>query len=104
MYTRPCGGYIYSYFIAALPELGVHKEGSLVVTMSAQKSDRLASRVYRGEGASRAPKWERSRSARESWCVLCSDYTEHDVQGCVECYDPEKDVSAVIESSEEEKG
>lgn len=64
--------------------------------MSAQRGDRLASRVYRGEGAARAPKWERSRSVRDSWCALCSEYTEHDVQGCVECYDPERDESITV--------
>jgi hypothetical protein len=54
---------------------------------------RAADRVYRGEGPARAPKWERERVAT-SWCALCHDYTEHDPQGCVECYDPEKDEPA----------
>ena len=69
--------------------------------MSSLKDDRLASRVYRGEGVARAPKWERVRSVRGSWCALCCDYTEHDAQGCVECYDPESDVEAPPEVVEE---
>ncbi len=53
-----------------------------------------AGRVYRGEGAPRAPKWERHRSSL-SWCPACGDYTEHDPQGCVECYDPEAELEGI---------
>lgn len=70
--------------------------------MSGQKGDRLASRVYRGEGPSRPPKWERSRAIQESWCSLCSDYTEHDHLGCVECYDPARDEAALGSDSAED--
>jgi hypothetical protein len=60
--------------------------------MTANKSARsAAAKVYKSEGAVRPPKWERGRPAQASWCNLCSDYTEHDHLGCVECYDPHND-------------
>lgn len=60
--------------------------------MTANKSARsAAAKVYKSEGAVRPPKWERGRPAQASWCNLCSDYTEHDHMGCVECYDPHRD-------------
>ena len=49
-----------------------------------------AAKVYKSEGAQRAPKWERTR-AQTSWCNVCHDYTEQDRLGCVDCYDPERD-------------
>jgi len=49
-----------------------------------------AARVYKSEGAQRAPKWERTR-VQTSWCNVCHDYTEQDRLGCVDCYDPERD-------------
>jgi len=64
---------------------------------------RAADRVYRGEGAPRAPKWARGRVAT-SWCALCGDYTEHDRAGCVECYDPEKDEPGAPGDAGEEAG
>jgi hypothetical protein len=72
--------------------------------MTTGRGRQLAGRVYRGEGAARAPKWERHRSSL-SWCPACGDYTEHDPQGCVECYDPELDEPAPgPESSAPEDG
>lgn len=67
----------------------------MATNKSAQYS---ADKMYKSEGAARPPKWERGRPRQMTWCNLCHDHTEHDHLGCVECYDPARDVDA--ESSE----
>lgn len=51
----------------------------------------------RPSGALKPRAWE-TYSDEGKWCSICRDYTEHDRLGCVECYDPNRDVIDEIDS------